>query len=306
MAKGFRIQHLTLRRADGFNPVTTVTVGNRPYSNPRICNVCQVVHYAKTYHFNLDAGGTSLVSAGVLDALGEAGAIQLNYPGALAASTPVFAYLKEEDDPPPIDFARANDGFVVQAPRLDVELEETEAGTAQRLARKAARFELRAAQRDVDPAKRSLMVRPDGLTGKVVGMANRAFDNWGNLMLGGGSLALPDWDTNNIRAVILDESDITLNTTTMQDLADLAAAVVAETGNLTVAAPSGGAVDITDYAFTAVSGDAADSLVYFLETGTDSTSTATFIIDSATGLPVTPNGGDINVTVHANGVVGFV
>ncbi len=305
MAKGFRIQHLTLRRADGFNPVATVTVRSRPYPNPRICNICQIVHYAKTYHFNFDAGGACLVSAGVLDALGEAGAIQLKHPGALAASTPVFAFLKEEDDPPPIELASANDGFRVEAPQLHVDLEESDAGALQRIARKAARLKLRAEQRDVDPAERSLFIRPDGLLGKIIG-ANRAFDNWGNLMLGGGALALPDWDTNNMRAMLLDESDITLDTTTMQDLADLVAGLVAESANLTVAAPSGGAVDITDYAFTAVSGDAADSLIYFLETGSDATSTATFIIDTATGLPVTPNGGDINVTVHPSGAVGFV
>ncbi len=306
MATGFRIQHLTLRRADGFNPVATVTVGNRPYPNPRICNVCQIVHYAKTYHFNLDAGGSCLVSAGVLDALGEAGAIQLNYSGALAAPTPVFAFLKEEDDPPPIDLASANSGFRVEAPQLHFDLEETAAGVAQRLARKAARLELRAAQRNVDPKDRSLLVRPDGLLGQIVG-ADRAYDNWGNLMLGGGVLALPDWDTNNMRAFLMDESDVGgWDTTTDQDLADIVAGQVAESGNLTVAAPSGGRVDITDYTFTAVSGDAAENLQYFLETGTDNTSTLTFVIDTATGLPVTPSGGDIDVAVHANGAVGFV
>jgi len=137
-------------------------------------------------------------------------------------------------------------------------------------------------------------------------MANRLYDNYGNLLLGNGTHALPDWDTDNIRAMLIDESDITLNTTTQQDLADIVAANVAESANLTVAAPSGGAVDVTDFTFSTVTGDPADSLHWYLETGTDSTSTMMICMDTATGLPVTPNGGDISVVVHASGVLGFV
>ena len=137
-------------------------------------------------------------------------------------------------------------------------------------------------------------------------MANALYTNYANLLLGNGTHALPDWDTDNIRAILIDHTDDTPAPTTDFDLADIVTGIVAESANLTVAAPSSGAVDVTDFTFSAVSGDAADSLNYFLETGTDSTSTLMIYIDTATGLPVTPNGGDINVTVHPSGVLGFV
>ena len=57
-----------------------------------------------------------------------------------------------------------------------------------------------------------------------------------------------------------------------------------------------GVADATDVTFTTVAAGAAlASLVIFQDTGADGTSQLIAKIDSGTGLPVTPNGGDITV-----------
>jgi len=55
-------------------------------------------------------------------------------------------------------------------------------------------------------------------------------------------------------------------------------------------------------AFTAVSGATCESLVFFKDTGTPSTGNLLWWFDTATGLPLTPNGGDVNVTFNASGI----
>lgn len=55
-------------------------------------------------------------------------------------------------------------------------------------------------------------------------------------------------------------------------------------------------------AFTAVSGATVECLVFFKDTGTPATSDLLWFFDTATGLPLTPNGGDVNVTFSASGI----
>ena len=55
-------------------------------------------------------------------------------------------------------------------------------------------------------------------------------------------------------------------------------------------------------AFTAVSGATVECLVFFKDTGTASSSNLLWWFDTATGLPLTPNGGDVNVTFSASGI----
>lgn len=60
---------------------------------------------------------------------------------------------------------------------------------------------------------------------------------------------------------------------------------------------SNGAVDANDVTFTAVSGIAIGAiLIYRRVSGDDTISYLQAWIDTATGLPITPNGGDIIVT----------
>jgi hypothetical protein len=64
-----------------------------------------------------------------------------------------------------------------------------------------------------------------------------------------------------------------------------------------------GVFDGADVTYTAVSGASAEALVIYIDTGTAGTSRLVAFIDTGvTGLPVTPNGGDISVTWNASGI----
>lgn len=109
----------------------------------------------------------------------------------------------------------------------------------------------------------------------------------------------PDLTSTNIKLVLVDSADYTISLPNDDFLADIAAAGrVATSGNLASKTITGGVFDAADLApaFTAVTGDVSEYVVGFRDTGTDTTSELLWINDSGTGLPVTPNGGDINVT----------
>jgi hypothetical protein len=56
-----------------------------------------------------------------------------------------------------------------------------------------------------------------------------------------------------------------------------------------------GVADAADSTFTAVTGATVEALVIYKDTGSAATSPLLAYIDTATGLPVTPNGGDITI-----------
>jgi len=56
-----------------------------------------------------------------------------------------------------------------------------------------------------------------------------------------------------------------------------------------------GVFDADDATFTSVTGANCEALLIFQDTGVQSTSRLIAYIDSATGLPILPNGGDITV-----------
>jgi len=103
-----------------------------------------------------------------------------------------------------------------------------------------------------------------------------------------------DWDANDIRLVLVDENDDTINTTTDEDLADRASgARVAVSSAFTSKTTTAGTADAADVTLTSVTGDQSESIDIYQHTGTEATSLLIVNIDTATGLPVTPNGGDI-------------
>ena len=57
-----------------------------------------------------------------------------------------------------------------------------------------------------------------------------------------------------------------------------------------------GAADADDIVFQSVSGSQVKAIVLYVDSGTESTSPLIAYLDTATGLPITPNGGDIIVT----------
>jgi hypothetical protein len=70
--------------------------------------------------------------------------------------------------------------------------------------------------------------------------------------------------------------------------------------NTTVA---NGLFDGDNVTFTAVSGNSVEALLIYIDTGTAATSRLVAWLDtSVTGLPVTPNSGDISITWNASGI----
>jgi hypothetical protein len=123
-------------------------------------------------------------------------------------------------------------------------------------------------------------------------MANALFDAGRERFLGGDN----DWDANNIKLVFVDHADDNPNVTTDDFLDDiLGAARVATSGNFASKTKTAGVADAADVTVAAVSGDQFESVVIYADSGTESTSSLIAKIDTATGLPLTPSGGDVTV-----------
>lgn len=137
-------------------------------------------------------------------------------------------------------------------------------------------------------------------------MANAYYNDFGNNLLGNGVHGQTDLDTDDIRIVLYDEGADALNLADV-DLADiLAGARIAVSANLsskTVGSVGDGIFDHADEVFSSVTGASVESLVYYEHTGSDSTAPLMFNLDTWTGLPVTPNGGDITAAPAAGGVL---
>lgn len=113
-----------------------------------------------------------------------------------------------------------------------------------------------------------------------------------------------DWDANTIKLGLIDNADYTVNLATHDFFNDVAADLTPSGGADALVAISGafanktktlGVADADDVTLSAVSGDVSESIVIFQDTGNVATSRLIAYIDTATGLPVTPNGGDITV-----------
>jgi hypothetical protein len=109
--------------------------------------------------------------------------------------------------------------------------------------------------------------------------------------------------SGDIKAVLVDLADYTYSAA-HEFLSDVAlAGRVATSPNLASKTFTNGLFDAADVSFTAVTGDQSEALILYIDTGTAGTSRLIAFFDTGvTGLPVTPNGGDINVTWNASGI----
>jgi len=102
------------------------------------------------------------------------------------------------------------------------------------------------------------------------------------------------WDTDNIKVSLVDTGTYTVVIDTHEFYSDLSG-VVADSGNLASKTVTLGVADADDVTFGSVTGATVEAVVIWKDTGTASTSPLIAYIDTATNLPVTPNGGDITV-----------
>jgi len=113
-----------------------------------------------------------------------------------------------------------------------------------------------------------------------------------------------DWDTQDIKIVLTDHTDATPNVSTDNALDDISAGTVDTSPNLGSKTTTGGVADAANVTFTSVTGDAADSFSSYYDSTVAATSLLIHYDDAATGLPVTPNGGDITITWADTGLDG--
>lgn len=126
-------------------------------------------------------------------------------------------------------------------------------------------------------------------------MANTLYDKARQRFLEGQI----NWNTDTIKAMLIDTGAYTANFSSHEFLSDVGtSARISGTVGLTLTgkATTGGAADAGDVTFTTVSGPSIEAILLYKDTGTESTSPLIAFIDTGTGLPITPNGGDIIVT----------
>jgi len=124
-------------------------------------------------------------------------------------------------------------------------------------------------------------------------MANALFDKARQRFLEGQF----NWNTDTIKSLLVDTGTYTANLSAHEFLSDIGTgARISVSGAFTGKATAGGAADANDVTFTSVTGASIEAIVLYKDTGVDSTSPLIAFIDTATGLPITPNGGEIIVT----------
>ncbi len=125
-------------------------------------------------------------------------------------------------------------------------------------------------------------------------MANALYSGGRQRFLDGGI----SWANDTIKAMLVDTGGYAVNLGTHNFLSDIpAAARVGTPQTLGTKTSTAGTADAADVTFAAVPSTAptVEAIVIFRDTGTETTSALIAYIDTATGLPVTPNGGDIIV-----------
>lgn len=123
-------------------------------------------------------------------------------------------------------------------------------------------------------------------------MANKFYDKGIEAYLEGGIASLSD----TLKANLLSSASYTPNYSTDQYLNIIAGgAIIAAGVALSSKSGAAGTLSAANVVWTSVSGGAAAYIGLYKDTGTSSTSPLILLIDTASGLPVTPNGGDITV-----------
>lgn len=120
---------------------------------------------------------------------------------------------------------------------------------------------------------------------------------------------LPDLTTLTIKAMFVDNADDTVVAT--DDFIDdvLAAGRVPAIASCpALASKTNGVVgvgvfDAADTTFTSLTGDASEQLILFEDSGAEASSDIVCWWDTATGLPITPNGGNVTVVWAAGGIL---
>ena len=138
-------------------------------------------------------------------------------------------------------------------------------------------------------------------------MANALYPSYKQMLLDPGTLGSTsgtavDLADDTIKVALID-TGTTAYSSAHNYYDDISSAVIGTPQTLGSKTVTNGVFDAADVTFTGVSGASVEALIIYKDTGTASTSALIAFIDTvASGLPVTPNGGNISVTWHASGI----
>ncbi len=128
-------------------------------------------------------------------------------------------------------------------------------------------------------------------------MANALYDKGRESFLKGEI----SWSADNIKAVLVDLALYTPDLANDQFLSDIpVGARVATSPNFGTKTTAAGVADAADVTFPTVTGATVEAIAIYQDTGVAGTSRLIGYLDTATGLPATPSGGDITI-VWSNG-----
>lgn len=128
-------------------------------------------------------------------------------------------------------------------------------------------------------------------------MANAVYPNFKEHLLKGDV----DLDTATLSIALIDGADYTYSATHDTYATDVPAGAKVATVALASVTTVDGLIDAADATFTAVTGDPCEILILYISSGT--TYLVAYFDTGITGIPVTPNGGDIDITFNASGIV---
>lgn len=125
-------------------------------------------------------------------------------------------------------------------------------------------------------------------------MANALYDKGREAFLTGSI----NWEADTIKVALVRGYTFSASHEYLSDITGAGGGtIVATSAALTSKTPTAGVADAADFTWSAVgTGAACAYIIIYKDTGVAGTSRLIAYIDTATGLPVTPNGGDITVT----------
>jgi hypothetical protein len=135
-------------------------------------------------------------------------------------------------------------------------------------------------------------------------MANAVYPIYKKALLDGAAdSALTGTGATGLYCALVDTGTYTYNAA--HDFYNDLSGIVGTDQEITTVTTTGGLIDGDNLTFTAVTGNSVEALVlYRKNAGANTTWRLVAYIDTGvTGLPVTPNGGNITVTWNASGII---
>lgn len=131
-------------------------------------------------------------------------------------------------------------------------------------------------------------------------MANAIYPLYKQALLDASSNV--DINDGTVKAALVDTGTYTYSAS-HEFYSSVSSAVVGTPQTIANTTVTNGTFDGDDVTYTAVSGNSVEAIVIYIDTGNASTSRLVAYLDTGmTGLPVTPNGGDIAVAWNASGI----